>query len=207
MRVLNRKVLFAAAAVMCLSGGTAAHASEINENTVYEESGFDNSESGTDTYETGTDETGTEDGDSEVHRVAAIGSVSKVFCVTAAMQLAEEGKLDLDAPVTEYVKEFRMQDERYKDITVRMLMNHTSGLMGFMCGDNMLYDEVCTDAHDEFLENLSRSRLKSDPGTMTNYCNDALTLLEIVVERVSGESFTDYVENHICIRSDLKETV
>ena len=73
MRVLNRKVLFAAAAVMCLSGGTAVHASGINENTVYEESG--------------TAEKGAEDGDSEVHRVAAIGSVSKVFCVTAAMQL------------------------------------------------------------------------------------------------------------------------
>ena len=192
MRVFNRKVLFAVAAVMCLSGGTAAHAYEINENTVYEESG--------------TAEKGSEDGDSEVHRVAAIGSVSKVFCVTAAMQLAEEGKLDLDAPVTEYVKEFRMQDERYKDITVRMLMNHTSGLMGFMFGDNMLYDEVCTDAHDEFLENLSRSRLKSDPGTMENYCNDGLTLLEIVVERVSGESFTDYVDNHICKPLELEST-
>ena len=192
MRVFNRKVLFAAAAVMCLSGGTAAHASEINENTVYEESD--------------TAEKGSEDGDSEVHRVAAIGSVSKVFCVTAAMQLAEQGKLDLDAPVTDYIKEFKMQDERYKDITVRMLMNHTSGLMGFMLEDNMLYDEVSTDAHDRFLDNLNRSRLKSDPGTMENYCNDGLTLLEIVVERVSGESFTDYVDNHICKPLELEST-
>ena len=108
MRVFNRKVLFAAAAVMCLSGGTAAHASEINENTVYEESD--------------TAEKGSEDGDSEVHRVAAIGSVSKVFCVTAAMQLAEQGKLNLDAPVTDYIKEFKMQDERYKDISSLKLL-------------------------------------------------------------------------------------
>ncbi len=192
MRVLNKLIPAGIAAAMCFTGGTTAYASEINENTVYEESG--------------TAENGSEDGDTEVHRVAAIGSVSKVFCVTAAMQLAEQGKLDLDAPVTDYVKEFRMQDERYKDITVRMLMNHTSGLMGFMYGDNMMYDEVSTDAHDKFLDNLSRSRLKSDPGTMANYCNDALTLLEIVVERVSGESFTDYVENHICDPLGLEST-
>lgn len=73
--------------------------------------------------------------------VSAIGSVSKVFCVMAAMQLHELGLLDLDAPVTDYVPEFTMTDERYKDITVRMLMNHTSGLMGFMHGDAMLYGE------------------------------------------------------------------
>ena len=201
MRVFNKKILFAAAAMICLSGGTAAHASQINENIVYEESGIEILETETDTVETGFEE-----GDAEVHRIAAIGSVSKVFCVTAAMQLAEQGKIDIDAPVTQYVKEFKMQDERYKDITVRMLMNHTSGLMGFMLGDNMLYDEVSTDAHDRFLDNLSRSRLKSDPGTMENYCNDGLTLLEIVVERVSGESFTDYVDNHICKPLDLEST-
>lgn len=201
MRIINRKVLFAAATLMCLSGGTDAHASNINENTVYEESGIEILET-----ETNAVEKGFEEGDAEIHRVAAIGSISKVFCVTAAMQLAEQGKIDIDAPVTQYVNEFKMQDERYKDITVRMLMNHTSGLMGFMLGDNMLYDEVSTDAHDRFLDNLSRSRLKSDPGTMENYCNDGLTLLEIVIERVSGENFTDYVDNHICKPLDLEST-
>ena len=185
MRVFNKKILYAAVAAMCLSGGMAVRAAGINENTVFEESASE--EQGNDNS---ADEVGTAEDSPEIHRVAAIGSISKV----------------LDAPVTDYIKEFKMQDERYKDITVRMLMNHTSGLMGFMLEDNMLYDEVSTDAHDRFLDNLSRSRLKSDPGTMENYCNDGLTLLEIIVERVSGESFTDYVDNHICKPLELEST-
>lgn len=138
--------------------------------------------------------------------VSAIGSVSKMFCTTAALQLQERGLLDIDAPVTEYIPGFTMRDERYKDITVRMLMNHTSGLMGMMYDDMMLYDDVDCGYHDRFLENLKNTRLKADPGTVENYCNDGFTLLEIVVERVSGESFTDYVQEHIAAPLGLEKT-
>lgn len=138
--------------------------------------------------------------------VSAAGSVSKVFCVTAAMQLYDRGLLDIEKPVTQYIPEFTMQDERYEDITVRMLMDHTSGLMGFAYGDDMLYDEAEIDYHDRFLEVMSRQHLKADPGTMATYSNDSLTLLEIVVERVSGESFTEYVDEHICKPMGLEKT-
>ena len=138
--------------------------------------------------------------------VSAVGSVSKIFCTTAALQLYERGLLDIDAPVTDYVPEFTMQDERYKDITVRMLMNHTSGLMGMVYDDMMLYDDIDMTYHDRFLGNLKNARLKADPGTLATYSNDGFTLLEIVVERVSGESFTDYVENHISKPLKLENT-
>lgn len=138
--------------------------------------------------------------------VSAVGSVSKIFCTTAALQLYERGLLDIDAPVTDYVTEFTMQDQRYKDITVRMLMNHTSGLMGMVYDDMMLYDDIDTTYHDRFLGYLKNARLKADPGTLATYSNDGFTLLEIVVERVSGESFTDYVENHISKPLKLENT-
>ena len=138
--------------------------------------------------------------------VSAVGSISKIFCTTAALQLYEQGLLDIDAPVTDYVPEFTMQDERYKDITVRMLMNHTSGLMGMVYDDMMLYDDIDTTYHDRFLVHLKNARLKADPGTLATYSNDGFTLLEIVVERVSGESFTDYVENHISKPLKLENT-
>lgn len=137
--------------------------------------------------------------------VSAVGSISKIFCTTAALQLYERGLLDIDAPVTDYVPEFTMQDERYKDITVRMLMNHTSGLM-MVYDDMMLYDDIDTTYHDRFLGYLKNARLKADPGTLATYSNDGFTLLEIVVERVSGESFTDYVENHISKPLNLENT-
>lgn len=138
--------------------------------------------------------------------VSAIGSISKIFCTTAALQLYEQGLLDIDAPVTDYVPEFTMQDERYKDITVRMLMNHTSGIMGMVYDDGMLYDDIDTAYHDRLIGHLKNSRLKADPGTLATYSNDGFTLLEIVVERVSGESFTDYVENHISKPLKLENT-
>lgn len=138
--------------------------------------------------------------------VSAVGSVSKIFCTTAALQLYEQELLNIDAPVTDYVPEFTMQDERYKDITVRMLMNHTSGLMGMVYDDMILYDDIDTTYHDRFLGNLKNARLKADPGTLATYSNDGFTLLEIVVERVSGESFTDYVENHISKPLKLENT-
>ncbi|HAV20886.1 MAG TPA: hypothetical protein DCX02_03195 [Firmicutes bacterium] len=59
-----------------------------------------------------------------------IGSISKIFTAASILTLVQQDKVELDKPVTEYLPEFSMQDERYKDITVRMLLNHTSGLPG-----------------------------------------------------------------------------
>ena len=126
-----------------------------------------------------------------------IGSVSKMYAVTAVMQLADEGKVDLDAPVCDYIDDFRMADERYKDITVRMLMDHTSGLMGSVYADCARFGSVGTDYHDSFLKILSGERLKADPGTYNCYCNDGFTLLEIMTERVSGMTFSEYLEKNI----------
>lgn len=136
----------------------------------------------------------------------SVGSVSKTFVSTAIMQLSDQGKVDIDAPVTDYIPEFRMADDRYKDITVRMLMDHTSGLMGTTQGDFMLYDDTDTAPHDTFLSELTTQRLKSFPGDFGAYCNDGFELLELIVERVSGEGFTDYLENHICKPLDLQQT-
>ena len=74
-----------------------------------------------------------------------IGSVSKMYVTTAVMQPADQGKVDIDAPVTDYIPEFKLADTRYKDITVRMLMNHTSGLMGTVYGGMMMLDGINTE--------------------------------------------------------------
>ena len=58
------------------------------------------------------------------------GSVSKIYLAAAALKLVDEGKLNLDDKVTEYIPDFKMADPRYKDITVGMLLNHTSGMPG-----------------------------------------------------------------------------
>ena len=130
--------------------------------------------------------------------VYTIGSVSKMYVTTAAMQLAEQGKLDLDAPVQDYLPEFETADPRCKDITVRMLMNHSSGLMGTSGIGSILLDDRSAQFHDTFLDCLRQQRLKADPGAYSCYCNDGFTLLEQVVERVSGMDFSDYLAENIC---------
>ena len=135
-----------------------------------------------------------------------VGSVSKSYTTVAVLQLAEKHRLSLDAPVTRYLKDFKMADPRYKDITVRMLLNHSSGIMGTGLGGAMLFGEADTSATDGLLESLSTQRLVADPGAYSVYCNDGFTLAELVVEAVSGLDFMDYVDKYILDPIGLDDT-
>src|ERR1044071_9338343 len=57
-----------------------------------------------------------------------MASVTKTFVATAIMQLVEQGKIDLDAPLTKYLPYFKLNDERYRDIKIRQMLSHTSGI-------------------------------------------------------------------------------
>ncbi|MBK3493699.1 beta-lactamase family protein [Viridibacillus sp. YIM B01967] len=126
-----------------------------------------------------------------------IGSVSKMYAAAAVMKLVDEGKVDLDAPVVNYVPDFKMKDERYKRITPRMLLNHSSGLQGSTLSNAFLFNDNDTYAHDTLLQQLSNQSLKADPGSFSVYCNDGFTLAEILVERVSGMSFTEFLHQRL----------
>jgi len=123
-----------------------------------------------------------------------IGSSSKMFVAVAVMLLVDEGKVALDESVIKYVPEFRMKDERYKKITVRMLFNHSSGLPGSSFDFGFKPD---TQAHKILLDTLKDSRLKHDPGAMSIYCNDGFTLAEIIVERMSGKKYIDFLTERV----------
>ena len=138
--------------------------------------------------------------------IYCVGSVSKIYSTAAVMQLVDEGKVGLDTPITEYIPDFRMADERYKDITVRMLMDHTSGLMGSTRVNSNLYDDNDTYTHDHLLENLASQRLKADPGKYAAYCNDGFDLLEIIVENVTGMTYTNYVRENISDKIGVTDT-
>lgn len=128
--------------------------------------------------------------------IYGIGSTSKVFTAAAVMKLVDDGKVSLDTPVVQYIPEFTMKDERYKKITIRMLLNHSSGLRGTTIGNAFLLGDNDTYAHDTLLNQLQKQTLKADPGAYSVYCNDGFTLAEIVVERVSGLSFTEFLHKH-----------
>ena len=125
-----------------------------------------------------------------------IGSVSKMVTAMAVMQLVDAGKISLDAPVVRYVPDFSMQSPQYKQITVRMLLNHSAGLPGADLSDAWGHEPIPSYV-DGVLAGLANSHLKTTPGAMTVYCNDCFTLAGVVVERVSGMPFQDYVTTNI----------
>ncbi|EHS59637.1 serine hydrolase [Paenibacillus kribbensis] len=135
-----------------------------------------------------------------------IGSISKMYVSAATMMLVDAHKVDIDQPLTTYIKDFTMADERYKKITPRMLLNHSSGLYGAHLKNSMLFNDNDTENHDELLLRLQSETLKSNPGEYSVYSNDGFQLLEILVERVSGLSYTEFLRKNISAPLDLKYT-
>ena len=134
-----------------------------------------------------------------------IGSVSKVYTAVAIMLLVDAGKVDLDKPVAAYLPDFVMADDRYKNITVRMTLNHTSGLPG-TTGENNFGFAFNEDVYKDTLAALARSQLKHRPGEMAIYSNDGFTLAEMIVVRVSGQPFIDFLSDRLFRPLGLQHT-
>jgi len=126
-----------------------------------------------------------------------IGSVSKVHCAAAVMKLVDQGKVNLDAPVVSYLPEFKMQDERYKDITVRMLLNHSSGIPGTGYTIGLSYYQYDTKMYEKVYDSMEKSSLKADPGKFSVYCNDGFMIAEMLVAGVSGQTYSEFVRENI----------
>ncbi len=87
-----------------------------------------------------------------------------------------------------------------------MLLNHSSGLMGSSFKNTILLGDNDSYGHDNFLKELQKQRLKAKPGAFSVYCNDGFTLAEILVERVSGMSFTNFLDKYINNPLNLQNT-
>ncbi|MDK8180510.1 serine hydrolase domain-containing protein [Paenibacillus sp. UMB4589-SE434] len=135
-----------------------------------------------------------------------IGSVSKTYVSAATMMLADSKKIDIDKPLTTYIKDFKMADERYKEITPRMLMNHSSGIYGSHYANSVLFDDHDAKNHDELLIKLQSEHLKSNPGEFSVYCNNGFQLLELLIERVSGLSYSEFLATYISKPLQLTST-
>jgi serine beta-lactamase-like protein LACTB len=133
--------------------------------------------------------------------VSRIGSISKTFTATAAMQLVERGQLKLDAEVQTYVPSF---PQKPWPITVRQLLCHQSGIRHYK-GNEML-SAVSYDTVEAALAIFKDDPLVAEPGTAFNYTTYGYNLLSRVVEAASGESFGDYLQRHIIAPLGLKQT-
>ncbi|MCE5195849.1 MAG: beta-lactamase family protein [Negativicutes bacterium] len=131
---------------------------------------------------------------STIHDTYNVASISKIYSTLAVMKLVEQGKVSLDEPIVKYLPRFRMPDERYRLITLRHCLSHTSGLPGTQWKGFSVSDT--TDAHyyDDVYDYLSYNYLKANPGEYAVYCNDGFTMAELVVAEVSGIRFSAFCE-------------
>ena len=118
-------------------------------------------------------------------------------CRYLAIELVEQGKVDLDTPIVEYLPDFKMLDERYRQITLRHCLNHTSGLPGTQWKHFSTADVSENHYYEEVYDYMAHSYLKAAPGEYSTYCNDGFTLAEMVVAQVSGQSYAEYCMEHI----------
>ncbi len=131
------------------------------------------------------------------------GSISKLFTWTSVMQLVEQGKLDLDKDVSQYL-DFPIPPAFGRPITLRDILTHTSGY------EETARDLFVADAQhlfplDQYLKNHMPERI-FPPFVVPAYSNYATTLAGYIVQRVSGEPFAQYVAEHIYTPLDMKHT-
>ena len=119
------------------------------------------------------------------------GSVGKQFTATAVMMLVEEGKINLDDPITKYFPE---GPESWKAVKVRHLLSHTGGI------SNKLYDQMNLRediTEEEILKKIAALPLDFNPGEKWNYSNPGYVLLGILIHRVSGVFYGDFLRERI----------
>lgn len=133
-----------------------------------------------------------------------IGSITKVWTTTLVQILAEEGRLQLDAPVRTYVPELKLLDEGTAEaVTVRHLVNHTSGLPGDYFPDTGRGD----DCLERYLGVLGSAELTHPLGALFSYSNAAFVLAGLVIERVEGTTWDSALVRRLIEPMALSGTV
>ena len=125
-----------------------------------------------------------------------VGSVSKVIAALAVMILVDRQLVALDTPVVRYLPQFSMRSPGYRDITVRHLLSHASGLPGTYLHNLFAFAPLPGYAA-ELEADLADVHLKHEPGAMAVYCNDGFTLVERVVQAVTGQTYPSFVQSAI----------
>jgi len=132
-----------------------------------------------------------------------IGSVTKSFTALAVMQLVEAGKIELDAPVQTYLPWFELADKAASaKITVRNLLNQTSGISE-KDGNRFWASPL---ASEEYVRSLHTLQLTWPVGSTYQYCNINFIIAGLVVEKVSGQSYADYVTQRILEPLDMRHS-
>ncbi len=132
------------------------------------------------------------------------GSMNKMFTAVAILQLVEAGRIRLDAPVGEYLTDYPNTDLASR-VTVEQLLTHTGGT-GNIFTPEYFERRLETRTHADYVALFGARSLKFEPGGQYEYSNYGFVLLGAVVEAVSGQSYYEYVDEHIFAPAGMTST-
>ena len=137
-----------------------------------------------------------------------VASISKMFTSAAVLRLRDAGKVDLDDPICRYLDDCPAS---WTAITIRHLMNHTSGIPDYeeklgLGSDKYLEFMTRPEASRQIVENAKKLPLDFKPGEKFNYSNTGYIILSCVVQKAAGMDFADYVENQILLPAGMKHS-
>jgi CubicO group peptidase (beta-lactamase class C family) len=121
-----------------------------------------------------------------------IGPVTLQFTAAAILKLQEEGKLNVDDKLSKYVPDFPRGDE----VTLRQLLTHTSGIHDYADDADFLGDAINATTTDALIGEMKKFPNNFDPGAKWRYDNSGYVLLGCIVEKVSGQSYGDFLREN-----------
>ena len=124
-----------------------------------------------------------------------IGSMNKMFTAVSILQLVQAGKIKLTDPLGKYIKDYPNQETASK-VTIHQLLTHTGGT-GDIFGPQFDAHRLELRALNDYVALYGKRAPEFEPGSRFSYSNYGMVLLGVVVERVSGQSYYDYVAEHV----------
>lgn len=131
-------------------------------------------------------------------------SMGKMFTAVAIFQLVQAGKIALDDPIKKYIADYPNQELASK-VTIRELLTHTGGT-GDIFGPELDSHSTEMQSHTDYIHLFGQRPASFEPGSRWEYSNYGFVILGVVIERVTGENYYDYVRDHIFLPAGMNAT-
>jgi D-alanyl-D-alanine carboxypeptidase len=133
-----------------------------------------------------------------------IGSMNKMFTAVCTLQLVQAGKLGLDDPVGKYLTDYPNKDLASK-VKIHHLLTHTGGT-GDIFGPEFDQHRLELRTLEDYVKLYGKRDLEFEPGSKWEYSNYGFILLGVIIEKVSGQSYYDYVREHVYLPAEMTAT-
>jgi D-alanyl-D-alanine carboxypeptidase len=133
-----------------------------------------------------------------------IGSMNKMFTAVAILQLAQAGKLELSDPVSKFLPDYANKELASK-VTIHQLLTHTGGT-GDIFGPEFDAHRLELKTLNDYVKLYEKRALQFEPGSKWEYSNYGFLLLGVVIEKVTGQSYYDYVRDHVFKPAGMNST-